>query len=700
MLPKLLPSPQVIRSNNSAGKLNLIAIRGFVLGKGCVRAKSGVGQVNTRLNELSQKSLPYIRSGKPGQSGTVWLGLHPDSAAEKLVVGLPEPKEQGYRLVVGEDSIVILGKDLPGLYYGLMTLRQLVEADGSIPRVSISDWPDLKLRGTYTCEGDPEKKIEYFASLKLNFIVFETGEFYYMDKPASRKRWQKIFDTCRRNFIEPIPELQSFGHGNVNIDIEPRCVEGVYMKNVPATVQNGEIIVHRSKEPVSDTSIVNAGFEQKNGIPDGWLVDTKNGEIAVTDIEKHSGNSSLCISHQSLGTLRAWQMLPCLEQSNYKYTCYIKTKDVAKGSGISSGAYTEIYGVTENGELSPGLLTISKIQNGTNDWSQLSLVFNTQQYKKLCIFVRLQDTSGTAWFDDLELKCLEKWNQLSPNITITPTSPLIMTNKAGDIKYKEGKDYQIIPGDPLVIGDNKTGKKFYPMEGKPATLKIISTGQITDGDELLLSYNYAPAGSVSCCPSEPLYRNMMQKAIYKVVKTLKCKYLHIGHDEPQALNRDSRCKERGLSNVDLYVDEIMRMRQYAIDADPKCKTMMWDDSLNPYSNAAGFKLESAAQFVPKDIIMNVWAYSYPGDSEKIQKSIKFWTDLGFDITGSPWYDVYNAHYWDQALKEHKNSRHILGSFYTAWGDDPPHMWFGLTTSAQYAWSNTIPLDEFLATKDK
>jgi hypothetical protein len=387
-----------------------------------------------------------------------------------------------------------------------------------------------------------------------------------------------------------------------------------------------------------------------------------------------------------------------MEQSNYKYTCYIKTKDVVKGSDICSGAYTEIYGVMENGDLSPGLLTVSKIQNGTNDWGQLSLVFNTQQYKKLCIFVRLQDASGSAWFDDLELKCLEKWNQLSPNIVIAPSSPIVLTNKAGDIKYEEGKDFTILPGDPLVIGDSKTGKQFYPVEGKPLTLKTVSTGRINDGDELLLSYNYAPSGSVSCCPSEPLYRNMMQKAIYKVVKNLKCKYLHIGHDEPQALNRDSRCKERGLGNVDLYVDEIKRMRQYMLDADPKCKIMMWDDSLNPYSNAAGFQLQTAAQHLPKDIIMNAWAYGYPGDNEKIQNSIKFWINLGFDITGSPWYDVYNAHYWDQTLKEHKDSGHILGSFYTAWGDDPPHMWFGLTTSAQYAWSNTIPLEEFLASK--
>jgi len=680
--------------------LNVTSIRGFVLGRGCKGVKAGVEQVNTRLKELSLKSLPYIKNGKPGQSGTVWLGLQSDSAVMKLVAGLPEPNEQGYRLVVGEDSIVVLGKDLPGLYYGLMTLRQLVQPDGTIPLVTISDWPDLKMRGTYTCEWEPENKIEYFASLKLNFIVFETPEFYQMDNPASRKRWQKIFDMCRKNFIEPIPELQSFGHGNANIDIEPRCVEGVYMKNVHGSAQNGEIIVRRNKEPISDTSITNASFEQNNGIPDGWLVDTINGEIAVTDSVKRSGNSSLCISHQTLGTLRARQELLCMEQSNYKYTCYIKTKDIVKGSDICSGAYTEIYGVVDNGELSPVPLMISKIQNGTNDWNQLSLVFNTKQYIKLCIFVRIQDASGSAWFDDLELKCMEKWDQLSPNIVITPSSPLVMTNKTGDIKYEEGKDFTIIPGDPLVIGDSKTGKQFYPVEGKPLTLKTVSTGRIKDGNELLISYNYAPSGSVSCCPSEPLYRNMMQKAIRNVVKSLKCKYLHIGHDEPQALNRDSRCKDRGLSNVDLYVDEIKRMRQYMLDADPKCKIMMWDDSLNPYSNAVGFNLESAAQYIPKDIIMNVWAYSYPADNEKIQKSIKFWTDLGFDITGSPWYNVYNAHYWDQALKEHKNSGHILGSFYTAWGDDPPHMWFGLTTSAQYAWSNTIPLDEFLATKDK
>ncbi|HEX2976547.1 MAG TPA: glycoside hydrolase family 20 zincin-like fold domain-containing protein, partial [Bacteroidales bacterium] len=475
--------------------------------------------------------LPRLKkSEKPCSSGTVWLGIQPDAEVEKLFAGMPEPKEQGYRLAVGKDWVVILGKDLPGLYYGLMTFRQLIEPGGNIPSVKISDWPDLPLRGTYIAEDNPEKKIEYFASLKMNFIVFEYGELYHLDNPVINARWKKIADECRKHFIEPIPELQCFGHGHFVVATEPRCVESVYAHNIAMVVSNGNIL------PLKET--------------------------------------------------------------------------------------------------------------------------------------------------DQSPKVLE-------NAIITDAAPVVVTNKSGDKKYVEGNDYKVIPGDPLLTGDIWTGKPFYPTGRKATSLQVIPGSRISEGDELLLSYNYATPGSLSCCPSEPLYRDLMRKSIHNVVKCMKCNYIHIGHDEPQALNRDSRCMSRGLSNAEIYVDDIKRMREYALEASPKCRIMMWDDTLNPYANAPGLQLEKAAQLLPRDIIMCTWAYGYPGDNERIQKAIDFWTKLGFDITGSPWYNPDNARYWAQSLIEHKDCGHIMGSFYTAWLDDKPRTWGALNDSAKYSWSGNV-----------
>ncbi|MEE9308441.1 MAG: glycoside hydrolase family 20 zincin-like fold domain-containing protein, partial [Spirochaetia bacterium] len=58
--------------------------------------------------------------------------------------------EQSYRLSIGPDDLTLIAGDQQGLYYGFMTLRQLVrQADdaGRIPCVHIEDWPEFPVRG-------------------------------------------------------------------------------------------------------------------------------------------------------------------------------------------------------------------------------------------------------------------------------------------------------------------------------------------------------------------------------------------------------------------------------------------------------------------------------------------------------------------------------------------------------------------------
>lgn len=611
---------------------------------------------------------------KPGTSGTLWLGVKPSPELDRLFTGLPEPQEQGYRLMVGDDWVVIQGKDVQGLYYGLMTLLQLTRSDGSIAKVKISDWPELKLRGTYIAEDNPEKKIEYFASMKLNFIVFEYTELYQLDQPKPKARWKKIADECRRHFIEPIPELQSFGHGTTILGIEPRCLEASYVSNMPVMAR--QRMIQAEDGVVSDLKIINAGFDQnRDGNPTGWTVDNNNDGIAVEQSEKYPGQSSLRISIQNTGMLRSWQIMPCQARCRYELSCMIKTKDVRTNNNQYAGAYAEVYGVDSNGGLSPEPLGRTTSLKGTTDWQRMSCSIGTAGYSKVCIFIRLQDATGASWFDDVSMKGIKHDDAIVANAVITKSARIVVTDPSDGTKYAEGKDYNL---------QIRRAKKGIPS----IQLTIPRNSGIRDGERLTLSFNSSYEGAQTCCPSEPLYREIMRRSIRNVINCMKPNYLHIGHDEPQAINRDSRCTERKLSNAEIYADDIKRMHDYVAEADPKCRMMMWDDTLNPFSNAPIFQLEKAAQMVPKDIIMCAWAYSYPGENEKIQKSVDYWLKLGFDITGSPWFDKNNCRFWADELIKNNQNRQILGYFYTAWMDNTERTWDGLQTAAQTSWSGT------------
>ena len=62
-----------------------------------------------------------------------------------------KPVSGAYRMNIGKNGISIVGYDERGAFYGLQTLRQLVESPatvtGELPYVEIDDYPDLKYRG-------------------------------------------------------------------------------------------------------------------------------------------------------------------------------------------------------------------------------------------------------------------------------------------------------------------------------------------------------------------------------------------------------------------------------------------------------------------------------------------------------------------------------------------------------------------------
>lgn len=94
------------------------------------------------------KTMPDIQKAvKRGLIDTKYLAERPNPE-QAYVIAMDEERE-------GEITVYILANDIPGLYYGLLTLDQLITPLSDkdtlvIPLVSIVDWPDIRLRGTWT----------------------------------------------------------------------------------------------------------------------------------------------------------------------------------------------------------------------------------------------------------------------------------------------------------------------------------------------------------------------------------------------------------------------------------------------------------------------------------------------------------------------------------------------------------------------
>jgi len=72
------------------------------------------------------------------------------ASQRKLQVSAGKPGPEGYVLEVGKDAAVVAGSDERGAFYGLQSLRQLVERRNPIVRIhgaSLCDWPYKPFRG-------------------------------------------------------------------------------------------------------------------------------------------------------------------------------------------------------------------------------------------------------------------------------------------------------------------------------------------------------------------------------------------------------------------------------------------------------------------------------------------------------------------------------------------------------------------------
>jgi len=144
----------------------------------------------------------------------------------------PFKHEQSYRLSIGPDDLTLIAGDQQGLYYGFMTLRQLVrQADraGRIPCVQIEDWPEFPVRGVMldisrdrvpTME-TLKRLIDLWAELKFNQVQLYTEHaFAYaahqivweQASPITPQEAEELDRYCRNRAIELVPNQNSFGH--------------------------------------------------------------------------------------------------------------------------------------------------------------------------------------------------------------------------------------------------------------------------------------------------------------------------------------------------------------------------------------------------------------------------------------------------------------------------------------------------------
>lgn len=151
-----------------------------------------------------------------------------DSNGLPLYIHIGKDYGENYTLDLSNDGIMITAPSVVGAFYGIQTLRQLME-NKTVYVCHIEDAPDFGFRGFYhdVTRGriptlDTLKElVDYMAYMKLNSLqLYVEHTFAFREFADSVEKTgcltaeeiRELDDYCYENFIELIPSMSSFGH--------------------------------------------------------------------------------------------------------------------------------------------------------------------------------------------------------------------------------------------------------------------------------------------------------------------------------------------------------------------------------------------------------------------------------------------------------------------------------------------------------
>ncbi len=177
-----------------------------------------------------------IGEGERSGAGAISVVLDREGAAdEPLAMPGDQPgpnSHEAYDLAVTNSGVKIHSRSSAGIFYGMQTLRQLLEGKGdqaALPFVEVKDWPSMAYRGTMVdishgplpTAKEVERQIDFLARWKANQYYLYTEDSIELtgypllnpgDARLSKEDVRQIVAYGRQRHVDVIPNFDLYGH--------------------------------------------------------------------------------------------------------------------------------------------------------------------------------------------------------------------------------------------------------------------------------------------------------------------------------------------------------------------------------------------------------------------------------------------------------------------------------------------------------
>jgi len=224
----LLPQPQKMEFGK--GRLTLESLKIRLPARPEAEDLFAARELARILSEQTGREFPIVEGEVKGNS----ILLARSGAVDPLPV--PDEKtgpdsRQAYTIKVTTIGAEIRARSSVGIFYGVQTLRQLLETLGnqsSLPEVEIQDWPSLSYRGTMVDMSHGPLLREEEVKRQLDLLARCKGNQYYFYNEASielqgfrilnpkgrftQEQVRRIIEYARQRHIDVVPCLELYGH--------------------------------------------------------------------------------------------------------------------------------------------------------------------------------------------------------------------------------------------------------------------------------------------------------------------------------------------------------------------------------------------------------------------------------------------------------------------------------------------------------
>ncbi|MGE5351929.1 MAG: glycoside hydrolase family 20 zincin-like fold domain-containing protein [Acidobacteriota bacterium] len=193
------------------------------------------------LNLLTKARLNLTFSKQTVSKRKILIGIPDENVNFKAICRkykiLPEEKlgEEGYCLLINNESIIISANSRKGLFYGVQTLKQIFRGIKNnsffVRGIRISDWPGLFCRavmddisrGPVPNMDFIKQQIRRLSEMKVNTLMYyiehvvktiSHPEFAPPDGAYTCEEWKEISEYALKHNVSLAGSFQSFGHLN------------------------------------------------------------------------------------------------------------------------------------------------------------------------------------------------------------------------------------------------------------------------------------------------------------------------------------------------------------------------------------------------------------------------------------------------------------------------------------------------------